>query len=172
MSNENAQITNAHTFTAKIMHWGFIVVFVYALTKQLDEVEELEDFILLQNEMVFAAIFLALLLIRFTYMQFTQPTILPSGSPKFSRRLARTVHLSMYLTLFLIPITGMVIGGLYWSGTKEGSAMDFWLLLHEISINSCYFLIGGHIFAALYHRQKRDGIWNAMAPFSKEPKVE
>ena len=47
--------------TAKLVHWGFLVVFIYALTKQIDEVEELEDAVLLQSEMIFASIFLILL---------------------------------------------------------------------------------------------------------------
>ncbi len=168
MPKEHIEKAKAHTLAAKSIHWGFIVVFVYALTKQLDEVDELEDFSLLQFEMVFATIFLVLLIARFIFMQLTQPTVLPSNSPKLERRLARIVHLAMYLTLFLIPTTGMVIGSLYWSGTKNGSAMEFWLLLHEISVNSCYFLIGSHIIAAVYHRQKGDGIWNAMVPIWKE----
>ena len=29
-----------HSVAAKAVHWGFIGVFLYALTKQLDEVEE------------------------------------------------------------------------------------------------------------------------------------
>ena len=39
-----------HSRTAKILHWGFILVFAYGLAKQLDDVEELEDFGLLQND--------------------------------------------------------------------------------------------------------------------------
>ena len=48
-----------HSRTAKILHWGFILVFAYGLAKQLDDVEELEDFGLLQNEMIFARSFLS-----------------------------------------------------------------------------------------------------------------
>ena len=51
----------SHSLTAKVWHWGFIVVFIYALTKQLDEVEELEDLELLEAEMIFASIFLVIL---------------------------------------------------------------------------------------------------------------
>ena len=158
-----------HSKTAKVFHWGFIVVFIYALTKQLDEVEELEDFSLLQYEMVFATVFIALLLARFFFMQLTRPSALPANTPVNSRRLARSVHLAMYATLFLIPASGLVIGGLYWNGDKSGTAMEAALLIHEIAVNSTYFLILGHIAAALYHRRQGDGLWNAMVPVWKEP---
>ena len=35
--------TTAHSLAAKSFHWGFIVLFVFALSKQIDELEELED---------------------------------------------------------------------------------------------------------------------------------
>ena len=74
----------------------------------------------------------------------------------------------MYAGLFLVAATGLTIGGLYWAGIKSGSAMEAALLLHEIAINTSYFLILGHVVAAIFHRRKRDGIWNAMVPVWKE----
>lgn len=120
--------------------------------------------------MVFAAAFLLLLFVRFVFMQATRPSAMPSDTPKPTRLLARSAHLAMYLSLSLIPITGLFIGGMYWSGIKSGSAMDAALLLHEIAVNSSYFLILGHVAAAVYHRRKGDGIWNAMVPVWKEAK--
>ena len=52
---ETSARVSPHSFAAKAMHWGFIGVFVFAVTKQLDEVVELEDFSLLQYEMAFAS---------------------------------------------------------------------------------------------------------------------
>ena len=157
---------NVHSPTAKFFHSGFIVVFIYALTKQLDELEELEDAALLQTEMVFASIFLVILVIRFLYMQFTQPSVLET--PRKERLLARIVHLAMYFTLALIAVTGLGIGALYGADIKSGQTMDALLLLHEIGVISSYWLIVGHIAAALYHRRQADGIWDAMVPFWKE----
>ena len=84
-----------HSRTAKILRWGFILVFAYGLAKQLDDVEELEDFGLLQNEMIFASVFLIVLLARFAYMRATRPTALPSSTDKSAQRTkrwARAVH--------------------------------------------------------------------------------
>ena len=81
-STQNSEEVRPHGRIAKILHWGFIAVFIYALTKQLDEVEELEDFSLVQYEMAFASIFLVLLFARFVYMQSTRPTALPGNTPR------------------------------------------------------------------------------------------
>lgn len=156
-----------HTLAAKAAHWGFLAFFVYALTKQLDEVEELEDLALLEYEMIFASVFLLLLIGRFVFMQSTRPSVLPA-EPKRERLLARVVHLAMYASLALIAASGLAIGGLYKAGVKSGDAMDAVLLLHEIAVNSSYFLILGHVGAAIYHRRKGDGVWDAMVPVWKE----
>lgn len=159
---------NPHSATAKAIHWGFIGVFIYALSKQLDEVEELEDVTLLQHEMVFAAFFLVLLIARFIYMRSTRPSALPNDTPKHMKRFARAGHLAMYFGLSLIAVSGLWIGGLYWSGIKSGTAMDIALITHEIAVNSSYVLIAGHVAAAIYHRRKGDGVWEAMVPVWKK----
>ena len=160
-----------HSRTAKILHWGFILVFAYGLAKQLDDVEELEDFGLLQNEMIFASVFLIVLLARFAYMRATRLTALPSSTDKSAQRTkhwARAVHLAMYASMALIAASGLCIGGLYWTGTKTGLAMDIALTVHEIAVYGSYLLIAGHVSAALWHRNQRDGIWNAMVPIWQE----
>ena len=166
--NTNHAVT-PHSRTAKVLHWGFILVLVYGLAKQLDDVEELEDVSLLQNELLFAAVFLVLLLARFAYMRLTRPTALPSSAPERTKRWAYAVHLSMYASLALIAISGLYIGVLYWAGTKAGLAMDIGLLVHEVAVNASYFLIAGHIAAAVWHRHQGDGLWDAMVPLWKEP---
>lgn len=151
------------------MHWGFILVFVYALSKQLDELEELADHELLQFEMVFGAFFLVLLIARFCYMRSTKATALPDTAPIRIKIAAQTVHLGMYLCLAMIPITGLVIGCLYENGVRSGALMAGSLLAHEIFANAALFLIVAHVAAAFDHRRRRDGIWNSMVPFFGEP---
>ena len=155
----------AHGRAAIVLHWGFIGVFVYALTKQLDEVEELEDISLLQTEMAFATVFLVLLISRFVYMRSTRPTALPSDTPRLTMLAAQSVHLGMYVSLSMIAVTGLVIGGLYWSGIKDGTGMEVTLVAHEFFVQASYLLILLHVSAAIYHRRKSDGIWSTMVPF-------
>ena len=161
-----------HSLVAMVLHWGFIGIFLYALTKQIDEVKELEDFSLLQKEMVFASLFLVLLLARFVYMRLTRPTALPTNTPRRVKLMAQSVHLGMYASLSMIAVTGLVIGGLYWSDIKDGSTMQVVLVAHELFVQTSYLLIFLHVTAAIYHRRKRDGIWSTMVPyFWKEDSV-
>ena len=157
-----------HSLTAKIIHWGFLGVYAYALSKQVDEVEELENMALLREEIVLAVVFLLLLLARYVYMHSTRPTVLPGDTPKWVQLLAEFVHLGMYLSLAMIAVSGLVIGGLYWSGIKEGTLMGAILLLHEIFFWTSVNLIAVHIAGAVYHRFLGDGVWSSMVPFWKE----
>jgi len=157
-----------HGRIARVLHWGFTGVFIYALTKQLDEVDELEDRALLVYEMWFASFFLVLLITRFVYMHMTRPTALPPETPKRTRLMARSVHIAMYVGLALIAVTGLWIGAMYGAGNKSGTAMDIALLLHEIAVNTSFLLIAGHVGAAIYHRRQGDGLWDSMSPFWKE----
>lgn len=164
MSASNNTSIESHSGVAKAIHWGFIAVFIFVISKQVDEVEELEDFSLLLEEFAFATIFLILLAARFFYMHTTRPTVMPADTPKNLLLLARAVHFGMYASLALIALSGLVIGGLYWSGIKEGALMEAVLLFHEIAFWTSINLIALHILGAIYHRQKRDGIWEAMIP--------
>jgi cytochrome b561 len=102
------------------MHWGFVLLFVYGLLKQIDELNQLEDKALLQFEVIFAIVFVLLLLIRFIYMKTTQKSSLPDSAPKSQLFVARVVHYGMYACLALIPLTGLLIAFLFWLGFEDG----------------------------------------------------
>ena len=51
-----------YSFLAKFWHWGFVLLFIYGVAKQVDEIEQLEDNFFFQFEIVFALIFLFLLI--------------------------------------------------------------------------------------------------------------
>ena len=157
-----------YSFMAKFLHWGFIVFFAYGVINQVDEVEELQSSSLLIQEIFFTLIFLSLLLFRFIYMRSIRATRPPLDMPKNLILLARTVHLGMYISLALIAITGLMIGGLYNSGVEEGFVLEAVLLLHEIIFWTSVNLMGLHIAGAIYHRLKGDGVWSAMVPIFKE----
>ena len=155
-------------FMAKFLHWAFIVVFAYGVINQVDEVEELQSSSLLIQEIFFTLIFLSLLLFRFIYMRSIRATRPPLDMPKNLILLARTVHLGMYISLALIAVTGLIIGGLYNSGVEEGLVLETVLLLHEIIFWTSVNLMGLHIAGAIYHRVKKDGVWSSMVPIFKE----
>ncbi len=153
---------------AKLFHWGFVLLFVYGVAKQVDDINQLEDKAFFRFEIIFALIFLFLLLIRLIYMKTTQKTSLPEDTPKAQKLVAKIVHNGMYALLIGTVLSGLLIGFLFWIELKDGIIIDILLLLHELSINLLYWFIGIHILAATYHRFKRDGVWSSMVPFLKE----
>tara|TARA_B100001093_G_scaffold424318_1_gene417455 strand:- start:29 stop:505 length:477 start_codon:yes stop_codon:yes gene_type:complete len=153
---------------AKFMHWAFIAVFAFGVVNQVDEVEELEDAALLVEEVVFAVIFLALLLVRFIYMRAVREVMPELEMPNKLILLARAVHLGMYISLALIALSGLMIGGLYYFGLKDGVVLGTILLLHEMFFWTSVNLMALHVVGAIYHRLQRDGVWSAMVPLWRE----
>ena len=86
------------------------------------------------------------------------------------KRFARAVHISMYLCLIMLPVTGLMIAGLssqgYTDATPDESqtVMDVVLDLHGAAADLSYFLIILHISAAVYSRIKGEGVWSSMVP--------
>ena len=172
MNNTNLDSKSNFSSIAKFMHWGFVLLFVYGLLKQIDELNQLEDKALLQFEVIFATVFVLLLLIRFIYMKTTQKSSLPDSTPKSQLLAARVVHYGMYACLALIPLTGLLIGLLFWLGFEDGFLINTVVEVHEFSVSVIYWLIGLHILAAIFHRLKNDGVWSSMVPFLKEKSHE
>ena len=172
MNNTNLESKSNFSSIAKFMHWGFVLLFIYGLLKQIDELNQLEDKALLQFEVIFATVFVLLLLIRFIYMKTTQKSSLPDSTPKSQLLAARVVHYGMYACLALIPLTGLLIGLLFWLGFEDGFLINTVVEVHEFSVSIIYWLIGLHILAAIFHRLKNDGVWSSMVPFLKEKSHE
>ena len=55
---------------AKLLHWGFVILFLYGLLKQIDSINQLEDDNLLMFEVIFALAFLLLLIIQSNIISF------------------------------------------------------------------------------------------------------
>ena len=157
---------------AKLFHWGFVLLFVYGVSKQVDDINQLEDKAFFKFEIIFALVFLFLLIIRLIYMKTTQKTSLPEDTPRVQKISAKIVHNGMYALLAGTVLSGLLIGFLFWLELKDGILIDIIIIFHELNINLLYWFIGIHILAATYHRLKRDGVWSSMVPFftEKNPK--
>ena len=157
---------NSHTTTSKFIHWTFTVLYAYGIFKQVGDLEELEDTSLLNFEIVFAIVFLVIVLIRYFYMKGT-PTLL--GAHEEMRKghlfIAKTVHRLVYFSLIMLPTTGLLIAAMLSFDTR---GMGIAIGLHEFSASLSYLVIAIHIAASLYSRLKGEGIWNAMVPVWKE----
>ena len=157
---------NSHTKLAKFIHWTFTLLYAYGIFKQVDNLTELEDASLLNFEILFATIFLILVLVRYFYMKDT-PTLLGAHEdvPKGHLFIAKTVHKLVYFSLIMLPTTGLLIAGLFNLG-MEG--VEVAIALHEFSAFLSYVVIALHVGASLYSRFKGEGLWNAMVPIWKE----
>ena len=156
------------SYFAKLMHWGFVLLFIYAVLKQIESINQLEDGSLLKFEVVFAIVFLLLLAIRFFYMKKTQQSSLPEQTPEPQKLAAKIVHTGMYICLAAIPLSGLMIGLLFWLDLKDGILINIVIEAHEFAVSIIYWLIGIHILAAIYNRLKKDGVWSSMVPLWKE----
>ena len=167
MEQVRQQRSNGFSITAKLFHWGFILIFAYGIIKQIDNIEQLEDLALLKFEIVFAFLFILFLVVRFFYMTRTQKSSLPQNTPKIQKIAAKSVHYGMYIGMISIALSGLVIGFLYWLGLKSGIIIGIIIGWHETSVSVVYWLIGIHLLGAVYHRIKDDGVWNSMVPIFK-----
>ena len=169
-------VQNSHTLLARSIHWSFILLYVYGIFKQVNELDELEDTNLLLFEIVFATIFLVIVILRYSYMSRFK-TFLGAREPVHIVHyyFARTVHKAMYACFILLPLTGLMIAGLYSQGytvnatpDEEQTIMDLVLDLHGAVADLSYMLIFLHIGAAIYSRIKGEGVWSSMVPVLKE----
>lgn len=159
-------MNNSHTRLSKFTHWTFTALYAYGIIKQVDDLNELEDPSLLNFEILFAVVFLLIVLGRYFYMKDT-PALL--GAHHEIRQghlfIAKIVHRLVYLSLIMLPTTGLLIAALF-SLDMEG--VEFAIVIHEFSAFLSYVVIAIHIGASLYSRYKGEGIWNAMVPIWKE----
>ena len=156
----------SHTPLAKFIHWSFSILYAYGIFKQVGDLSELEDPALLNFEILFAVAFLVIVFIRYFYMKDTE-TLLGANIEirKGHLFIAKSVHKLVYFTLVMLPLTGLLIAGLFSIGA---GGIELAIGLHEFSAFLSYVLIAVHVGASFYSKLKGEGIWNAMTPFSKE----
>tara|TARA_B100000925_G_scaffold261992_1_gene219008 strand:- start:376 stop:891 length:516 start_codon:yes stop_codon:yes gene_type:complete len=159
-----------YTLTARIFHWSFVILFVYGVFKQIENINQLEDLALLKFEITFALLFILFLVARFIYMTRTQKSSLPPDTPGAQKALAKAVHYGMYIGMISIAFSGLVIGCLYWLGLKSGVIIETLIGWHEFSVSVVYCLVGLHLIGAIFHRFKNDGVWQSMVPILKREK--
>jgi cytochrome b561 len=166
-------MSKSHTKLAKFIHWSFIILYLYGLSKQIGELDELEDNGLLLFEILFATIFLVVVILRYSYMRRFK-TFLGAREPVHIVHyyLARSLHKAMYVVFILLPLSGLMIAALYTKGyqNEDGLLMGAALGIHEFTAVASAVLILVHIAAALYSRIKGEGVWSSMVPILKEDK--
>ena len=168
--NEKKNKNAGFSSIAKIFHWSFVIIFAYGISKQIEDIKQLDDLALLKFELTFAFLFILFLVTRFVYMKRTQKSSLPSDTPMVQKVMAKSVHYGMYIGMISIAFSGLFIGCLYWFGLKSGIIIETIVGWHEVSVSIVYWLVGLHLIGAIYHRFKNDGVWEAMVPELKRGK--
>ena len=104
----------SHTLFARSIHWSFIVLYLYGLSKQIGELDELEDNGLLLFEILFATVFFVVVILRYSYMRRFK-TFLGAREPIHIVHyyFARSLHKAMYVVFILLPLSGLLIAALY-----------------------------------------------------------
>jgi len=166
-------VQTSHTLFARSIHWSFIVLYLYGLFKQIGELDELEDNGLLLFEILFATVFLVVVILRYSYMRRFK-TFLGAREPIHIVHyyFARSLHKAMYVVFILLPLSGLLIAGLYTKGyqNEDELLMEAALGLHSLAAQASILLILAHIAAAIYSRIKGEGVWSSMVPILKEDK--
>tara|TARA_Y100000766_G_scaffold119519_1_gene102561 strand:- start:15459 stop:16043 length:585 start_codon:yes stop_codon:yes gene_type:complete len=165
-------MAKSHTRLAKFVHWSFIVLYVYGIIKQVDDISDLEDSKLLIFEVIFASLFLVIVIGRYFYMRKVE-TMHASTVPvhRVHKFIAKTVHTSMYVVLILLPLSGLAIAFLFNQGIKDGPMQLIALSVHEFAATASYVLIAIHVSAAIYSRIKGEGVWSSMVPIFTDEKA-
>mgnify|MGYP001303227725 FL=1 len=160
-----------HSMLAKIIHWSFILLYVYGIVKQVDDISDLEDSKLLVFEVIFATVFLGIVIGRYFYMRKVE-TMHASTVPvhRVHKIIAKSVHSSMYVVLALLPLSGLAIAFLFNQGIQDGPMQLFALSVHEFAATASYVLIAIHVSAAIYSRIKGEGVWSSMVPIMNDEK--
>ncbi len=157
---------NTHTFLAKLIHWTFIPLYAYGIFKQVDGLNQLDDASFLNFEILFATVFLIIVLLRYFYMKDT-PALLGAHDDVHKGHLfiAKTLHRLVYFSLIMLPTTGLVIAGIV---SLDLGGVEIAVAIHEFSADLSYVVIALHVGATIYSRFKGEGLWNAMVPIWKE----
>ena len=171
MKDNEIKIENAgFSAVAKVFHWSFVIIFAYGISKQIEDINQLEDLALLKFEITFALLFILFLVARFVYMKRTQKSSLPPDTSAVQKVVAKAVHYGMYVGMISIALSGLLIGCLYWFSLKSGIIIETIIGWHELSVSIVYWLVGLHLMGAIFHRFKNDGVWDSMVPFLKSKK--
>ena len=161
----------SHSKFARIIHWGFIVLYVYGIVKQVDDISDLEDSKLLVFEVLFASVFLVIVIARYFYMRKVETMHACSVQVhRVHKIIAKIVDISMYIVLVLLPLSGLAIAFLFNQGIKDGPMQLVALSVHEFAATASYVLIAIHVSAAIYSRIKGEGVWSSMVPILNDEK--
>jgi len=167
----------------KLLHWTIFILFMvqYFLVYRREyfpktSPEKLQYMLLHKS---FGVCVLALALTMLIWGRIGKRPAMPinmSGLEKFA---AKSIHLLLYVVMFVMPITGMLMSQFAgypvsvfgWFDmpsffSKNESLAHFFKETHEISSFIIMGIVGIHVFAAFFHHYvRKDNVLTRMLPF-------
>lgn len=161
--------------TTRLIHWSMALLILGMLTtgvfKELVEDSPLEHTLMAYHKSI-GIVILGMLLLRLVWRRLNPSAAIGSS---VSRIWVRLGHATLYLVMFLMPLSGLLLAwgsghGIEFFGhpfIAPGARIEWAHELgegaHEAGQFLLWALIGGHIGAALYHRfVKRDAVMQRM----------
>lgn len=157
-----------YSFFSRVLHWlmAFVIIFMIFLGLFMDEVsKEFEYRMTIYNfHKSIGVLLIFLITVRLINRFINKPPILQNSIPKIERIIANIAHISMYILMFLIPISGYLMSNSY------GFPVSFFSFempvlvatnienaklfseAHEFLSFSLLFIIILHIVAVIKHR--------------------
>ena len=68
-NHTNNSYISSHSFVSKILHWSFTLLYAYGILKQVNGISQLEDSTQIEFEVIFAIVFLLIVIFRYFYMK-------------------------------------------------------------------------------------------------------
>jgi cytochrome b561 len=177
-----------YTPTAQVLHWliALLIVVQFALARMAALLPlGARKLVLLAEHKSFGMTVLMLTLIRLAWRLKNLPPSLPAHMHRIEQFLARFTHVSFYVLLIAMPLSGWLMssaknysvswfGAFTWPnliGPSE-SSFGFFKTLHYFLSNILFVIAALHILAALkHHFWNKDGVLARMLPeFRSEDK--
>lgn len=167
-------------FISKLLHWSICLLFfaqfflVYRRRYLPEDVPEKMQYILLHKS--FGAVVLMLAIFMILFRHIGERPLLPSKMSKSHTILAKMVHVLLYLSMLIMPLSGVAMS--QFSGYQvsffgwfniptlflENKALaSICAQTHSLTSYAIIILVVGHTLAALYHHfVEKDNVLRSM----------
>ena len=163
-SQTRTETARPHGFVTKGIHWISAGLLGYGYFKGLENVSQLSDPALLQSEVTFALVLGAIFGVRLLWTKYIGgASRLPDAAPRWEQWASRAVHNGLYVSVFLIVLSGLGIAFGVATPALGGWFVAAMIGLHEVSLTIMPLLLIAHIAGALWHKViRRDGVLESM----------
>ena len=176
-----------YSAVAQLLHWiiAALIVTQFALAWTADDLPlGAHKLAILARHKSFGMTVFMLAIARLVWRWANPPPGLPAGMSPIERALARATHITFYVLLFVMPITGWMMSSaknysVSWFGlftwpdliAKNEAAFDVLKAIHDYLGDALFAIAVLHVLAALkHHFWNKDDVLKRMLPFTKTEK--